>query len=140
MANPKLHPCPDCGQDCSAEALLCPKCGKPFSRESKQDVSIVSDAIHAHILSIYPGKVGTCLTLLGLFRVVEGVTKVRHVLDELLAIVALGFIVSGLSSYYALKEKRPNRKRWLDLISHRLFAASVLGLAIICAVAGVFRS
>jgi hypothetical protein len=134
MTNPNLFPCPDCGRECSVAALSCPNCGKPFPRETSQPASALPEAIHTHILSQSTAKVGMCLTLLGLLRVVESVNQVSHFADELLAVTAIGFLVSGFLSYFALKETQTNRKRWLGLISDRVFTGSICGLVIICAV------
>lgn len=75
---------------------------------------------------------GTCLTLFGILRVVEGVSRVSHFSDELLAVAAVGFLASGLSSCFALKEKGSMWKRRFDHISHMLFTSSIVVLGIIC--------
>jgi hypothetical protein len=72
------------------------------------------------------------LTLLGLLRVIEGVKHISHFSDELLAVTAVGFLVSGFFSYFALKETQVSRKRRLGTMGHRVFVASTCGLAIIC--------
>jgi uncharacterized membrane protein len=91
-------------------------------------------ALHEHIMSQSPAKVGICLTLLGLLRVVEGVTKVTHLTDEMLAVTAIGFLSAGLSSYFAVKERDPKRKNRLDILSHRIFVLSIGALGAICAI------
>ncbi|MBN1995243.1 MAG: hypothetical protein JW953_21315 [Anaerolineae bacterium] len=134
MTNPNLFSCPDCGHDCSFAALSCPNCGKPFPREASNKDAMLSDAVHTNILRLTTSTVGMCLTFLGLIKIVEGVQEVSHITDELLAVVALGFLASGLFSYFALKETQPGRKQRLSITVHRIFIASFLGLIIICIV------
>jgi hypothetical protein len=134
MTNPNLFSCPDCNHECSFAALSCPNCGRPFPRTSSSPESNIFDTIHSYILNESSLKVGVCLTLLGLIRVVEGVKQVSHFLDELLAVAAFGFLASSFFSYFALKETQAGRKRWLGIMGDRVFVASVCGLAIICIV------
>src|SRR5688572_21675966 len=105
-----LNPCPDCAHPCSYEARSCPNCGKPYPHP-KSGGPVHDDAIYAHLLNHSAVKVGSCLTLLGLIKAVEGVKEVVSVSDELLAIAAMSFIVSGAATYIALKNHADAVKR-----------------------------
>ncbi|HEU4390529.1 MAG TPA: hypothetical protein VFV34_22190 [Blastocatellia bacterium] len=75
-----------------------------------------------------------CLTLLGLIKVVEGVKNVRSIADELLAVNAVGFLLSGMISYFALKEGRAPHKNKKARVGDFIFSASLCMLALICGV------
>lgn len=75
-----------------------------------------------------------CLTLLGLIKVVEGVKSVSSFTDELLAFNALGFMLSSLFSYFALKEDNAQRKQLKGRFGDVCFSGSLALLVIICAI------
>ncbi len=129
----RLNPCPDCRHLCSIDAEFCPNCGKPFSQESKYDRK-VDARILEKILTQSSTKVGMCLTLLGLIKVLEGVKNVTRFSDELLAINAFGFLVAGIFSYFAIKEEDTKRKQKKGKIGDIFFSGSLCLLAIICAI------
>ena len=128
-----LTPCTDCGHHCSSAAPSCPNCGKPFEHASGGDPK-AWDNVCTQVLSQSSLKVGMCLTLLGLIRVIEGVKNVSSFVDELLALNAVLFLVSGHYSYIALKETDGSKKLLLGKKGDRLFTASVCLLAVICAI------
>ena len=78
-------------------------------------------------------KIGMCLTLLGLIKVVEGVKNISSVIDELLAIDAVGFLMSSIVTYYAIKQGG-DRKRQVGRAGDMLFMGSLLLLAVICGI------
>jgi hypothetical protein len=75
-----------------------------------------------------------CLTLLGLIKVVEGVKSVRSIADELLAVDALGFLLSSILSYFALKDSRETRKGKTARAGDLVFSASLCLLALVCGI------
>jgi hypothetical protein len=56
------------------------------------------------------------------------------VADELLAIDAVGFLVSGLLSYIGIKDADPERKHKKGRAGDILFTLSLSLLAVICAI------
>jgi hypothetical protein len=79
-------------------------------------------------------KVGMCLTLLGLMKVVEGVREVTSITDELLAINAVAFLLSTMLTYFALKSPHPERKRRLGRSADLIFSGALILLAAICCI------
>ena len=73
-----------------------------------------------------------CLTLLGLIRVVEGVKDVHTWVDEMLAINAVGFLVSSMFSHFALKDEESPRKHRKGRAADLLFSGSLCLLIGIC--------
>lgn len=94
----------------------------------------LGDDIHTHIASQSAIRVGTCLTLLGLLRVVEGLKKVDTLGDEILALGAAGFLVSGMLAYFALRSKKSHSKYVAGWTADAVFLASHGLLIIICLV------
>jgi hypothetical protein len=129
-----LEPCADCGHLCSAEAQSCPNCGKPCPRQPNRAKGMLGNEIYTHILNQSSMKIGMCLTLLGLIKVVEGVKNVTSIVDELLAIDAVGFLISSIATYYALKQAEGDSKRRAGKIGDMIFTLSLLVLAVICGV------
>lgn len=123
-----LMPCPACRHSCSIDAQACPNCGKPLSGNKKE----LNNTIYTHILNQSSAKVGVCLTLLGLVRVVEGVKNVHTLADELLAISAVGFMVSSLLTYSALKKEEGEGKQKLGKAGDIIFTGTLGLLAVIC--------
>ena len=102
---------------------------KTTSKTSKEPLG---DDIHTHIASQSGIRVGTCLTLLGLLRVVEGLKRVNTFGDEILALCALAFLVSGMLGYIALRTKKPRWKYSTGRTADAVFLASHGLLIIIC--------
>jgi hypothetical protein len=125
-----LNPCPDCERLCSPAALTCPNCGRPFP----EDATVVANKLIDQILALSPKKVGMCLTLLGLIKVVESVKRITVFSDEVLAVTAFSFMLSGIFSYFALKDTDIRRKHRKAKISDYLFSVSLCLLALVCAV------
>jgi len=92
------------------------------------------DTIYSQVLNHSSVKVGSCLTLLGLIKAVEGVKNVVSIADELLAIAAMAFIVSGGATYMALKNTDPVGKRRMGRIGDLMFTAGLMILLGICVV------
>lgn len=128
-----LVPCPDCGHLCSVEAASCPNCGKPSPTQLSHSKGMLDEQIYTHILNQSSMKIGMCLTLLGLIKVVEGVKNVTSMVDELLAIDAIGFLISSIVTYYALKQDG-DRKRKAGRAGDIIFTISLLILAVVCGI------
>ena len=99
---------------------------------SKTSKEPLGDGIHTHIASQSAIKVGTCLTLLGLLRVVEGLKKVDNFGDEILALCALAFLVSGMLAYFAMRTEKSRSKYLAGRAADAVFLASHGLLIIIC--------
>ncbi len=90
------------------------------------------DEIYTHIASQSATKLGLCLTLLGLLRVVEGLKKIDTLADEILALGALAFLVAGTFAYFALRTEKPRSKYLAGKIADTLFLISHGVLILTC--------
>ncbi len=129
-----LLPCPACAHPCSPAAHACPQCGHPLAPQQQGGLS---ETIFGHILTQSSMKVGMCLTLLGLMKVVEGVNSVATFADELLGINAVLFIVSSGLTFRALKAPTPEMQRSRGRVADAVFTTGLVLLAAICGIIAV---
>jgi len=82
----------------------------------------------SHILPTASTMVGVCLTVIGLIKVVE-TTKGPSSLDEVIAVNAIGFLLSAILSYISLRSE--TQKVRLESWADHLFIGSLgmLGIA-----------
>ncbi len=90
------------------------------------------DCIHIHIATQSGNRVGLCLTLLGLLRVVEGLKKIDTLADEILALAALAFLFSGTLAYFAMRSENQGAKYTAGRAADAIFLASDGLLVIVC--------
>ena len=80
-------------------------------------------------MSASSGMVGACATLIGLVKLTErghGFTRV----DEYAGFAAVGFVVSALLAYLALRSRRRKRlQQQLETAADIVFLASMVALA-----------
>lgn len=76
--------------------------------------------------------VGVCLTVIGLIRIVITVGKVDTLADDILAFNALLFLLSCLSSYWALRKRAEHRMHRLERVADLLFMVAMLVMAFAC--------
>ena len=128
-APPATKACPYCAETIKAAAVRCKHCHADLatlacggsSEPGTPAGDAAADSINAQVIAQSSTKVGICLTLLGLMRAVEGIKEVRLLADEMLAVNTLGFVISNLISYAALKERTQKRKRLLGRVGDLIF-------------------
>jgi len=80
--------------------------------------------LSSHILPIAATMIGVCLTVIGLVKLVENATGKVYI-DELLSVNAVGFLISAVFSYVALRS--PKEHPYAERIADMVFMVS-LGL------------
>jgi hypothetical protein len=55
------------------------------------------------VFTVSAGMVGVCLTTIGLIQVIKNLSRFTTVCDTLLVLDALLFLISAISSYFALR-------------------------------------
>jgi hypothetical protein len=85
-----------------------------------------------HIFTVSAAMVGVCLTVIGLLRVVITLRKADTVADDLLALDAVCFLVSCLSSYWALRTRNTRRMNRLERFADGTFILALLLMVGIC--------
>jgi len=88
------------------------------------DRSSLEEDICIHIFTVSAAMVGVCLTVIGLLRVVISMRRSDTAADNIVSTDAILFLISCLSSYWAL---RTRSTRWMHRVEH--FADFVFILA-----------
>jgi hypothetical protein len=84
-----------------------------------QDGSHFQEDLCIHIFTVSAALVGVCPTVIGLLRVTISIRGADTVADELVAVDALLFLVSCLSSYWALRTRNTRRLHRLERFADR---------------------
>ena len=100
--------------------------------ECAPDATVQAD-ISVHIFSVSAAMVGVCLTVIGLFRAAVRLGASATIGDNLLAVDALIFLFSCVSSYGALRTRRSLSRRRLERIADALFLTALLLMVIVTA-------
>jgi hypothetical protein len=89
------------------------------------------EELSVHIFSVSAGLVGVCLTVIGLFRVIFRIKAVNSFADNILAVDALGFLLSCALAYLALRSPDSARRRRFGVLADRIFLTSLGLMAIV---------
>jgi multisubunit Na+/H+ antiporter MnhF subunit len=89
------------------------------------------EELSVHIFSVSAGLVGVCLTVIGLFRVIFRLKDADSLADNILAVDALGFLLSCGLAYMALRSSEGVRRRRFELLADRVFLVSLGLMAIV---------
>ena len=76
--------------------------------------------------------VGVCLTVIGLLRVVITIRKVDTLADDLLALDAVLFLISCLSSYWALRTRSVQRMYHVERLADLVFIVALVLMVVVC--------
>lgn len=91
-----------------------------------QKSSKLDDDICAHVFSASAVMVGVCITVIGIFQVINSLRKENSLGDDLLAINAIMYLATTLLSYWQLRTKNRNRNHSLEKIIDVLFIAALI--------------
>jgi multisubunit Na+/H+ antiporter MnhF subunit len=101
---------------------------EPQSDLASQKKAMSESRLISHILPTAATMVGVCLTVIGLIKVVEAGSG-PSILDEVIAVNAIGFLLSAILSYISLRSdtQKLRMETWAD----HLFIGSLgmLGIA-----------
>jgi hypothetical protein len=105
----------------------------PLSDMSKPDSRThLEEDICIHIFTVSAAMVGVCLTVIGLLRVVISIRKADTFADDLLAMDAVLFLTSCLSSYWALRTRSMYRMHRVERFADFVFIIALLFMVGIC--------
>ena len=94
----------------------------------------LEEDICIHIFTVSSAMVGVCLTVIGLLRVVITIRKIDTLADDFLAGDAVLFLVSCLTSYWAMRTKSTRRMHRMERFADRVFIAALIIMVGICGV------
>jgi hypothetical protein len=87
--------------------------------------------ICVHIFSVSAVMAGVCMTVIGIFQVGE-LRRIGSVADNVLAIDALLFLVSCVTSYFAIRTVEQSRRDHIERIADWLFLLPLSVMAAVC--------
>jgi uncharacterized membrane protein len=79
-----------------------------------------------HIFTVSAAMVGVCLTVISLLRVVNTLRRANSLADDLIAADAIMFLVSCLSSYWALRTRSKIRMHRLERFADFAFIVAMI--------------
>jgi hypothetical protein len=85
-----------------------------------------------HIFTVSAGMVGVCLTAISLLRVVITLQTEENFADDLISINAVLYLVSCLSSYWALRTRSKTRMHRLEHFADSIFIIAMFLMVMIC--------
>ena len=91
------------------------------------------DEVCGHIFTVSATMVGVCLTVIGVLRVVSRLSHVSSVADELLSVDAVGFLVSCVVAYSALRTANVARRRRIERWADTIFLLTLGMMTAACA-------
>ena len=94
----------------------------------------LEEDICIHIFTVSASMVGVCLTVIGLIRVVIAIRQIDSIADNLLAFTAVLFLISCLSSYWALRTRSKRRMHQVERFADVVFIFAMLLMAVACMV------
>ena len=92
----------------------------------------LEEDICIHIFTVSAAMVGVCLTVIGLLRVVITLRKADTFADDLLAMDAVLFLLSCLSSYWALRTRGMRRMHRVERFADLVFILALLLMVAVC--------
>lgn len=113
--------------------MICPP------KNSDDPEHALDAGLSVHIFTVSATMVGVCLTAIGLIRVVITMRGVETLIDDLVALDALLFVISGLMAYFGIRSRKLGRLHQCELMAEKVFivAMSVMGLSCLALVYGI---
>jgi hypothetical protein len=85
-----------------------------------------------HIFTVSAGMVGVCLTVIGLLRVVISLRHADTMADNIVATDAVLFLLSCMSSYWAMRTRRSRRMHRVERFADLVFLAAMCLMVFTC--------
>ena len=102
-----------------------PEESDPGGERLAQDASLA-----VHIIGVSAAMVGVCLTVIGLFQVVQGLHALDTPADNILALDAVVFLLACLLAYASLRSGTPERRRRLERMADGCFLCALVIMTI----------
>jgi hypothetical protein len=97
----------------------------PDGESFGQDASLA-----VHIIGVSAAMVGVCLTVIGLFQVVQGLHGLDTPADNILALDAVVFLFACLLAYASLRSRSRRRRRRLERMADGFFLCALVIMTI----------
>ena len=100
--------------------------------KSPNDRSSLEDDICVHIFTVSAAMVGVCLTVIGLLRVVISMRRSDTAADNIVSTDAILFLISCLSSYWALRTRSTRRMHRVERFADFVFILAMCLMVFTC--------
>jgi hypothetical protein len=104
---------------------------RPFMSNQSPRTRLEED-ICIHVFTVSAAMVGVCLTVIGVLRIVTTASRVDTIADDLLAFDSALFLVSCLSSYWALRTRSTRRLHRVERFADFVFIIALVFMVVIC--------
>lgn len=85
-------------------------------------------------MSVSAGMVGVCLTVIGLFRLIQNVHGAGTIANDLVAGDSLLFVAVCIFSYGAMRTANRKKRQRLERIADVLFLSALSFMAVVCGI------
>ena len=92
----------------------------------------LEDDLCVHIFSVSAAMVGVCLTVIGLAQIVVSLRNADTWADDMLVVDAVLFLISCLSSYWALRTRNLRRMHRVERFADCVFVVAMALMTVIC--------
>jgi hypothetical protein len=91
----------------------------------KKDLIGLDEDICVHIFTASAAMVGVCITVIGIFQVINRLRNVDSMGDDLLAVNAILYLITTLLSYWTLRTRKLRRIHLLEKLIDALFLTAL---------------
>ena len=92
----------------------------------------LAEDVSIHIFTVSAALLGVCITVIGLLRVMFSIKQVDTISDDIVAADAVIFLVTCLTSYWALRTRNEVRMHRIERIADSLFLVGLTLMAVAC--------
>jgi len=92
----------------------------------------LEEDICIHIFTVSAAMVGVCLTVIGLLRVVISIRRSDTAADDIIAGDAMLFLISCMSSYWALRTRSVRRMHRVERFADLVFMLAMCLMVFTC--------
>jgi hypothetical protein len=100
--------------------------------KAREPRSHLEEDICIHIFTVSAAMVGVCLTVIGLLRVVISIRRSDTAADNIIASDAILFLLSCMSSYWALRTRSARRMHRVERFADFVFILAMCLMVFTC--------
>jgi hypothetical protein len=106
----------------------------PPDADAKSGQAFQESNLCVHLMTVSAGMVGVCLTVIGLFRLIQNFQGAGTIANDLVAIDSLLFVTVCIFSYGAMRTASRKKRKRLERIADVLFLSALSFMAVICGI------
>lgn len=91
----------------------------------KKDLISLDEDICVHVFTASAAMVGVCITVIGIFQVINRLRSQDSLGDDLLAVNAILYLITTLLSYWSLRTRKMKRNHFMEKLIDILFLTAL---------------